>query len=153
MFRGVQHINMDAKGRIAMPAKHRDALQSEFSGQLIATVDVKDPCLLIYPLATWEGIEQKLQQLSSFDSTSRALQRRMLGNATELEMDPNNGRMLLPPALRNYAKFEKKLVLVGMGNKFELWNEDLWIDNDDQIIAEINSGEFEMPEEIKNLVL
>ena len=126
MFRGVQQINMDAKGRIAMPTRHRDALQTQFSGQLIATVDIKDPCLLIYPLATWEVIEQKIQQLSSFDSTSRALQRRMLGNATELEMDPKSGRMLLPPALRHYAKLEKKLALVGMGNKFELWCEDLW---------------------------
>ena len=151
MFRGVQHINMDAKGRMAMPTKHRDAINFSDSGQLVATIDTQVRCLLIYPLSTWEEIEKSLQKLPTLNSSVRRFQRLMLGHATELEMDAN-GRMLLPPALREYASLEKKLVLVGQGNKFELWSDEQWAIETEQAIADANSGELALPEEIQNLV-
>ncbi|NRB39812.1 MAG: division/cell wall cluster transcriptional repressor MraZ [Pseudomonadales bacterium] len=151
MFRGVQNINMDAKGRMAMPTKYRDALNSSDDGQLIATIDVQSRCLLLYPLSAWENVEKSLQKLPSLNPATRRLKRLMLGYASELELD-GNGRMLLPAMLREYAHFDKKLVLVGQGEKFELWSEDGWAAETEQAIMDANSGELDLPEDIQDLV-
>ncbi len=151
MFRGVQYINMDAKGRMAMPARHRDALIFEDSVQLVATIDTQSRCLLIYPLHTWEAFEQKLQSVAK-NKASRRIQRLILGYASELELDAN-GRIRLPAVLQEYASLEKKLVLVGQGEKFELWSEDAWQEECEQAIADANSGEQDLPEDFLNLVL
>ena len=124
MFRGVAQLNLDSKGRLAVPARFRDALTARCSGHLVVTAD-SDRCLLIYPLPDWEPIEQKLMALSSFNAQIRELQRRLVGYAEEVVMDAT-GRILVPPALRNYAQLEKSAVLVGQGHKFELWNKDGW---------------------------
>lgn len=126
MFRGVSHIAMDAKGRLAMPAKHRDRLVDMCSGQMVATVDIHSPCLLLYPLPTWEEIEQKIQKLPTFDPKVRDYQRLLIGYASDVELD-GSGRFLLPPSLREYAGLDKKVVLMGQVNKFEVWNEDAWL--------------------------
>lgn len=124
MFRGISQINLDAKGRIAMPARYRDALLESGANRLITTID-SDGCLLIYPPAEWDRIEQGLMKLPSLQPQVRRLQRLLLGHATECEMDAQ-GRMLLPAPLREFAGLEKHAVLVGQGNKFELWNESTW---------------------------
>jgi len=124
VFRGVAQLNLDSKGRLAVPARFRDALTARCSGHLVVTAD-SDRCLLIYPLPDWEPIEQKLMALSSFNAQIRELQRRLVGYAEEVVMDAT-GRILVPPALRNYALLEKAAVLVGQGHKFELWNKDGW---------------------------
>lgn len=124
MFRGVAQLNLDSKGRLAVPARFRDALTARCSGHLVVTAD-SDRCLLIYPLPDWEPIEQKLMALSSFNAQIRELQRRLVGYAEDVVMDAT-GRILVPPALRNYAQLEKAAVLVGQGHKFELWNKDGW---------------------------
>ena len=124
VFRGVAQLNLDSKGRLAVPARFRDALTARCSGHLVVTAD-SDRCLLIYPLPDWEPIEQKLMALSSFNAQIRELQRRLVGYAEDVVMDAT-GRILVPPALRNYAQLEKAVVLVGQGNKFELWNKDSW---------------------------
>ena len=124
MFRGVAQLNLDSKGRLAVPARFRDALTVRCSGHLVVTAD-SDRCLLIYPLPDWEPIEQKLMALSSFNAQIRELQRRLVGYAEEVVMDAT-GRILVPPALRNYAQLEKSAVLVGQGHKFELWSKDGW---------------------------
>ena len=124
MFRGVAQLNLDSKGRLAVPARFRDALAARCSGNLVVTAD-SDRCLLIYPLPDWEPIEQKLMALSSFNAQIRELQRRLVGYAEDVAMDAT-GRILVPPALRNYAQLEKAAVLVGQGHKFELWNKDGW---------------------------
>ena len=151
MFRGVFNINMDVKGRMAMPTKHRDALNSSNAGQLIVTIDPNSPCLLIYPLSDWEAIEQKIQNLPAKNS-NRRFQRLVLGHASELEMDAS-GRVLLPPKLRDYAGLEKKLVLAGQGKKFELWDEIRWDEEVELAIADIKSDELEVSEELQNLVM
>ncbi|CAA0114362.1 Transcriptional regulator MraZ [BD1-7 clade bacterium] len=151
MFRGVHAINMDAKGRMAMPTKYRDGLKNSDDGQLIATIDIQTRCLLIYPLSVWEDIEQKLQKLPSLNASTRRLQRLMLGYASELELD-GNGRVLLPAVLREYAGLEKKVVLVGQGGKFELWSDEQWAAETAQAIEDANSGDLDVPDDIQNLV-
>jgi len=124
MFRGVSTLNLDSKGRLAVPSKHRDFLQSYCSGRLIVTAD-PSKCLLIYPQPDWEPIEKKLNSLSSFNPQSRSLQRLLVGNASDVELD-GAGRILVPPPLRQFAGLGKSVVLVGQGNKFELWDEEQW---------------------------
>ena len=97
MFRGITQLSLDAKGRLAIPARYRGELMSSCTGHLIVTVD-PSKCLLIYPQPAWEPIEQKLNNLSSFDSKTRNLQRLLVGNASDVEMDAA-GRILLPPPL------------------------------------------------------
>ncbi len=151
MFRGVQHINMDAKGRLAMPARQREPLLAQCGGEIVVTIDTQSKCLAIYPLPEWERIEQDIQNLPALNPAVKRFQRLMLGYATDVELD-GNGRMLLPQPLRDYARLEKKLVLVGQGNKLELWSEDLWLAERDQAL--LDSGpEAELPDELMSLTL
>ncbi len=124
-FRGVSNLNLDAKGRIVLPARYRERLAAISDSQLVVTIDTDQPCLLIYPLGEWEQIEEKIEALPSFNPTTRRIQRLLIGHATEVEVDAN-GRMLLSNPLRDYAQLGKKVVLIGQGKKFELWDEGLW---------------------------
>jgi MraZ protein len=151
MFRGVQHINMDAKGRLAMPARQREPLLSQCNGQLVVTIDTQSRCLFIYPLPEWEKIERKIQELPALKPAVKRFQRLVIGYATDLELD-SNGRMLLPAPLREYAELEKKLVLVGQGKKLELWAEDMWMAEREQALEE-SGPEAELPEELMSLTL
>jgi len=128
LFRGVNALNLDAKGRVAMPTRYRQRLSDTCAGQMVVTVDNSDRCLLLYPLQEWEVVERKLQKLPSFNRQARRLQRMLIGHATEVEMD-GTGRLLVPPPLREFAGLEKRAVLIGQSNKFELWNEELWTDS------------------------
>lgn len=124
MFRGVNHLTLDAKGRMAMPSRYRDRLVQRCDGQMVVTVD-PDHCLLLYPLPEWEEIERKLVRLPSLNPAARRLQRLLIGHATECELD-SHGRILVPPPLREFAGLERRVVLIGQGNKFELWDEAAW---------------------------
>jgi MraZ protein len=124
VFRGVSELVLDAKGRVAVPARHREELTSPSSGRVVITAD-HGGCLLIYPLATWEPIQAELMRLSSFDDRIRSLQRLLVGHADDVELDAA-GRILIPPALRRYAGLDKRVVLVGQGQKLELWDEVKW---------------------------
>ena len=125
MFRGVNPISMDAKGRIAMPTRYRDRLLDSSAGRLVVTIHLQAKCLLIYPLPVWEEIEIQIQELPALKAEVGRLQRLVLGYASDIELD-GSGRMLLPNALRSHAQLDKKVVLVGQGKKLELWSEDLW---------------------------
>ena len=98
MFRGANAISLDAKGRLAMPSRYRDELISRCAGQLIVTIDAVDSCLCVYPLPEWELIEAKLRELPSLREETRRLQRLLIGNAVDLELD-GSGRFLVPPRL------------------------------------------------------
>jgi MraZ protein len=124
VFRGTSQLNLDVKGRLAVPARHRDALLERCGGHLVITAD-SDHCLLIYPLPDWELIQQKLEGLSNLDPRVRELQRRLIGFAVDVDMD-GAGRVLVSPTLRAYARLDKAVVLVGQGKKFELWNKEGW---------------------------
>ena len=124
MFRGATKVTIDAKGRLAIPTRYRDRLTTRSNGQLVVTVD-RDYCLLLYPYPDWEEIERKLIRLPSLNKQARRLQRLMVGYATELELD-GNGRILLSRELREFADIERQAILIGQGNKFELWNDEIW---------------------------
>jgi MraZ protein len=124
MFRGVNTLNLDSKGRLAIPTRYREMLARHCNGQMVVTVD-RDHCLLLYPLPDWEEIERKLTKLPSFNKQARRLQRLLVGHATECELD-GSGRILLPPPLRKFATLNKSVVMIGQGNKFEIWNEEAW---------------------------
>lgn len=153
MFRGINGIRIDQKGRMVIPARYRDRLQADGNGIVILTIDTEERCLLLYPLNTWEEIEAKLASLPSFNPAARRIQRLLLGHATDIEMD-NQGRILLAPLLREYAGIEKQAILVGQGRKFELWDETHW----DQCRAmwlkeEANTAESILPDEVKSISL
>lgn len=124
MFRGTTGLAMDAKGRLAVPTKHRDALALPSDGQLVLTAH-PHRCLLLYPKAAWEPIEAKIMALSSFDKKASSLQRLLVGYADDIEMD-GAGRILISPTLRKFAALDKQVVLVGQGSHFELWDEAAW---------------------------
>jgi MraZ protein len=132
VFRGVTHLALDNKGRLAIPAKHREALGAQADGRLVLTADPSH-CLLLYPLVAWEPIQQRLMALSSFNDKTRALQRLIVGHADDVMLD-GAGRILVPPALRQYATLEKHVVLVGQGNKFELWDQKQWLERTEQAV-------------------
>ncbi|WP_299802309.1 division/cell wall cluster transcriptional repressor MraZ [uncultured Shewanella sp.] len=125
MFSGASAINLDAKGRIAIPKRYRESLHACHNNQLVITVDIQSSCLLLYPIHEWEQVAAKLASLSDTQPTERAMKRLLLGYAHECELD-GNGRMLLPPPLRQYANLDKRAMLVGQLNKFELWDEAAW---------------------------
>ncbi len=125
MFRGVQHINLDAKGRLSVPARQRELLLDISAGSVVVTIDTQSSCLVLYPLREWERIERDVQDLPTLNPAVRRFQRLVLGYASDLDLD-GNGRVLLPGALREYAQLDKRVVLVGQGNKLELWSEPLW---------------------------
>lgn len=151
MFRGVQHINMDAKGRLAMPARQREPLLSRCEGQIVVTIDTQTRCLVVYPLPEWERIESEIQDLPALKPAVKRFQRLVLGYATDIELD-SSGRMLLPQSLREYARLDKKLVLVGQGKKLEIWSEDLWLAERDQALED-SGPDAELPDELFTLTL
>lgn len=151
MFRGVTGINIDAKGRIAMPTRYREHLQEQ-SRAIVMTIDTEERCLLLYPLAVWEEIESKLVMLPSFNPAARRIQRLLIGHATESELD-SHGRILLPPLLREYAGLDKRIMLVGQGKKFEIWDEEHWQQRRSQWLEEESSTDSSLPDEMKLLSL
>lgn len=151
VFRGVSAINLDAKGRLAMPVRYRQVLRDRCDGILVVTIDTDEHCLLIYPLDEWEPIQRKIEALSSFHPMTRRIQRLLIGHATDLELD-GNGRILIPPLLRDYAGLEKHTILLGQGKKFELWDKQKWSERRDHYLQEANESQ-ETPMELQSLSL
>lgn len=151
MFRGLNTVNLDAKGRLAVPMKYRQLLVDLCAGRLVATIDTEERCLLIYPVDEWEIIQTKIEALPSFNPSARRIQRLLIGHATDIELDAN-GRILLSQPLREYAQLEKETILLGQGKKLELWSKDLWNSRREDYIAEVNSLEA-LPDELLNLSL
>ena len=133
-----------------LPARYRERLLEICDSQMVITIDTEQPCLLIYPLNEWESIEEKIESLPSFNPVARRIQRLLIGHATDVEVD-NNGRMLLSNPLREYAQLGKKVVLIGQGKKFELWDEVIWGQRMDEWLADKTGGE--MPEALAELTL
>jgi len=149
VFRGVQHINLDAKGRLSVPARQRESLLDISAGSVVVTIDTQSACLVLYPLREWERIERDIQDLPTLNPAVRRFQRLVLGYASDLDLD-GNGRVLLPGALREYAHLEKRVVLVGQGNKLELWSESLW---EAECEAALAAEQGDLPVELMELKL
>jgi MraZ protein len=125
MFRGINSATLDGKGRMALPSRFRESLTVASEGKVVVTIDTGERCLLLYPLFEWEIVQRKLESLPNIVENARRLQRLLIGHATDIDMDAQ-GRCLLPAMLREFAHLEKKLVLVGQGNKLEIWSADHW---------------------------
>lgn len=152
MYRGVSAVHGDEKGRMGFPTRYRERLKVDCNNQLVITIDTEERCLLIYPLPVWEGIEAKLSNLPSLNPQARRIQRLLLGHATEVDMDAQ-GRVLLPPLLREYARLAKKLILLGQGNKFELWDEDTWQARRESWLNGEHDDAAQLPDEVRSLIL
>ena len=152
MFRGTSAITLDSKSRITVPTRYREELMLDCQGKMVCTVDIRLPCLLLYPLPEWEEIELKLCGLSSMDPQERLFQQVILGNASDCEMD-KNGRLLINGPLRQHASLEKNVMLVGQLKKFEIWSEAAWQTQMQQGISQIQSGELELTERLLDLSL
>ena len=152
MFRGANAINLDTKGRLAIPTRYRQSLLDDCNGQLVCTVDNQQSCLLLYPLPEWEEIELKLIKLSSMIPAERRMQRLLLGHAAEGEMD-KSGRILIPTPLRHHAKLSKEVMLVGQLNKFEIWDAETCAQQIEDDIDTERKGEFELTERLQDFSL
>ncbi|WP_409525282.1 division/cell wall cluster transcriptional repressor MraZ [Nitrincola sp. MINF-07-Sa-05] len=151
MFRGVNPINLDAKGRMAMPSRYRESIAAYCAGQMVATIDAQSRCLLLYPLPDWEEIQAKIDALPSFNAAAVRLKRLLIGHASDIELD-GSGRLLLPSTLREYADLDKRVVLLGQGRKFEIWSEELWNQTRDDYLKEVGSQDT-IPDEMLSLSL
>lgn len=152
MFRGASSLSMDDKGRFAVPTKYRNDLLSEDMGTVICTIALNEPCLWLYPLAQWQDIEERLAKISNMNPRARRMQRMLLGNATEYQLD-KNGRILLAPSLRAHADLGKKIMLVGLMNKFEIWDEERWNEQMRQDTEIEMLGDFESSPDLDNFSL
>ena len=137
---------------MTMPTRYRERLNERCAGRLVVTIDTDERCLLLYPLPEWENIEAKLDALPSFNAQARRVQRLLMGHATDADMD-NNGRLLLPPPLRQYAGLDKHVVLIGQGKKFELWDAAVWNERRDDWLGEETVGDEVLPTELQTLSL
>ena len=136
MFQGATILSLDAKGRVAIPTRYREDIDELCKGQLVVTVD-QDRCLIIYPRPNWLRIQEHLISLPTRERSVRQMKRQMLGLAEDVEPD-SAGRIRLTQAQRDFARLGKKVVLIGQGNKFEMWDEatwnglgDEWVDEED----------------------
>lgn len=115
---------------MALPARFRQVVLERFDGQVVVTIDLHERCLLLYPLPEWEEIESSLQSLANIRPSARAIQRLLIGHATDVQLD-GHGRVLLPPTLREFAALEKRLIVFGIGRKIEVWSEERWRDREE----------------------
>ena len=125
MFKGIHNINLDGKGRLTIPTKYRNTITDQSNGSMVVTMDTEEKCLLLYPSTIWATIEKKINNLPSFSKNHRRIQRILIGHAEDLDID-SAGRILLSKPLRLAADMTKKITLIGQGEKFEIWNEDIW---------------------------
>jgi len=148
MFEGAAALSLDAKGRLAIPARHRDALLAAAQGGLVLTAH-PHRCLLLYPSPAWQPIRDQILKASSLDPRAAAIKRVLVGNARTEELD-SAGRLLVASELRDYARLEKTVYLVGMGSHFEIWSESGW-QQQNELAADVLTGE--LPSGFGDLVL
>ena len=139
MFQGASALTLDAKGRMSVPARYRDALQGQAEGRVTVTKH-PDGCLLLFPRPEWEVFRAKIAALPM---EAKWYQRIFLGSAADVELD-TAGRVLIAPELRQAAALEKNVMLLGMGNRFELWDEQTYIAKEQEAMAQ------GMPDALKN---
>jgi len=141
MFQGETAISIDDKGRLAIPTGYRDVVASECGNRLVITYNpFESGCLYLYPQPVWEGVRDQVNRLPRTKKNSRLLQLKLVGAATFVEPD-GSGRIGIPASHRNAIGIEKKAVLVGMGDKFELWSEQAHLAQIRQTLGDADLGE------------
>ena len=152
MFQGFNTLNLDAKGRLAIPVKCREALGASDGSGVVVTINPHERCLWLYPQHEWQEIAYKVSRLPALKKENKILKRLLLGYATELDMD-GQGRILLAANLRQYAGMNKQVALVGQGNKFEIWDADVWSESQEDWLQEFSQPESSLSDELANLAL
>jgi len=152
VFRGFNRISIDNKGRLAVPSRYRELISVQAENSLVITLNPLDRSLWLYPLPEWEVIEDKLASLSDFDKQSRRTKQMMRGYATDCQLD-SQGRILIPKELRDYSELSKKAVILGQGNKFEIWNEKAWEAQRDEWLETVGDDSVPTPESLQSLSL
>ncbi len=154
MFLGVNTLNLDAKGRLAIPAKHRDALAQCCASRVVVTINPnpEDQCLWLYPENEWREIARKLSRLPTMKRQNQLIQRLVLGHASEVELDAQ-GRILLSTELREYANLGKRVALVGQVHKFEIWDEEVWAGSREQWLSQALADDAGLSEELGGMTL
>ena len=148
MFQGETAITLDDKGRLALPTAYREVIAKRGGNRVVLTYNRCEPgCLWVFPHAVWERVRDQVNALSSVKRVHRDLQLKLVGAAAVVEPD-GNARVLVPASQRNAAGIEKKAVLLGMNNKFELWSEQAHLNKIRQTI-----GEHELSDEMLDLKL
>lgn len=150
MFSGKSSLNLDSKGRLAIPSRYRARLQEMCEGNLVVTVSPHDPCLLIYPLSEWEITEAKLAALPDFNKKVRRTKSMMIRHADGCALD-SQGRIRVEASLIKQAGLEKEIVIFGQGNKFELWNEATWNIEHEDWLSTLGDDDGEIPEALRQL--
>ena len=133
MFQGATALSLDVKGRLAIPARHREALVEAADGQLVLTAH-PHRCLLLYPEPAWLPIRDKVLATSSLNPQAASIKRLLVGNARDETLD-SAGRLLIAPELRQFAGLEKQVWLVGQGSHFELWSDAGWQQQQEAMMA------------------
>lgn len=152
LFRGFNKISIDNKGRLAVPSRYRELISVQAENSLVITLNPLDRSLWLYPLPEWDVIEDKLASLSDFDKQSRRTKQMMRGYATDCQLD-SQGRILIPKELRSYADLTKQAVILGQGNKFEIWNEKAWEAQRDVWLETVGDDSQSTPESLQSLSL
>ncbi len=158
MFQGAAQLSLDAKGRLAVPTRHRDGLQRSFgsgddqeqkgsSGKLVLTAH-PHRCLLLYPAPAWGPIRDRIMGFSSFDPQTSLWKRLLVGFAEEVDLD-NSGRVLVSPELRKFAGIDKQVMMVGQGSHFEVWSVEAW----EAQLAQLDRGDGKPPPGLENFAL
>jgi len=148
MFQGETAITLDDKGRLALPTAYREVIAKSCGNRLVFTYNPFEPgCLWLFPHAEWEGVRDQVNALPGVKRVHRDLQLKLVGAAAVVEPD-GNARVLVPASQRSAAGIEKKAVLLGMNNKFELWSEQAHLNKIRQTI-----GEHELSDEMLDLKL
>jgi len=152
VFRGDIPLNLDAKGRLAIPTRYRDRLTDACGGALVLTISLTERCLTAYPFPEWKQIEDHLQNLPALDHKAQAISHLLIGHAAECEMD-GQGRVLVPPPLREWARLDKRVRMVGQVKKFELWDEGAWTARRDELLGQVGDLLIEPSDALRELVL
>lgn len=139
MYRGLNKVSVDAKGRMAIPRSYRDRLRQCCGGQMVLTVNPQARCLWLYPLPEWERVEITLQKMPDFDKPSARIKQMMLAYASDCALD-SQGRILLPRELRNFAVPNKKIAILGQANKFEIWDNERFEIREQEWLSDIDNG-------------
>lgn len=152
MFRGEHSLSLDAKGRLAVPSRYRERLVEDCGGKLIVTISLLERCLVVYPYPRWQRIEDVLKDLPTMDRQAQTINHLLTGHAVDCDMD-GNGRVLLTQALRNFAGLGKRITMVGMVDKFELWDEAGWLQRRDELLLDVPGIHEDPSDALQKLVL
>ena len=140
LFKGIHNLSLDSKGRLGIPVKYRDNIIGLVKGAMVITIDTEEKCLLLYPSNFWSKIQDKISKLPSFNKNARRIQRLLVGHAEDIDVD-SNGRILISKPLREYASLSKKVILIGQGEKFEIWDQGTWSQNVEKWREEVTSSD------------